>query len=329
MVTQRELLPLSEYDLFIVSYSGGKDSQACLLHLLDLGIPRERIRLWHQCVDGEPGVDARFMDWPVTEAYVRATGQAFGIRTQLLWKMGGFKGEMLRENARTRPSRFERTDGTIGEAGGKRGKEATRRLFPQVSADLSVRYCSPYLKIDVGAIALNNDPALRTGTFCFVTGERREESSDRSKYAEVEPHRCDNNRRRVDQWRAVIDWSEKQVWEAIERHRVRAHPSYFVGFGRTSCLPCIFGGSDQWASVRELAPNQFAEVAGYEAEFGKTIKKGLTVIQLADKGKSYEMSAEARAAALATEYPSERIFVPEGEAWVLPPGAYKRCGGPT
>jgi len=52
-----ELLPFNQYDLFLVSFSGGKDSVACYLHLLELGIPPEKIQLWHQLVDGhlEPG----------------------------------------------------------------------------------------------------------------------------------------------------------------------------------------------------------------------------------------------------------------------------------
>ena len=52
------------YDHVIVAFSGGKDSVACLLHLLDLGVPREKIELWHHDVDGREGSD--LMDWPVT-----------------------------------------------------------------------------------------------------------------------------------------------------------------------------------------------------------------------------------------------------------------------
>lgn len=39
----------------IVACSGGKDSLASLLHLLDIGIPKERIELWHHDVDGREG----------------------------------------------------------------------------------------------------------------------------------------------------------------------------------------------------------------------------------------------------------------------------------
>jgi tRNA(Ile)-lysidine synthase TilS/MesJ len=43
---------LNSYDVIVVAFSGGKDSIACVLHLLELGGPRERIELWHHDVDG-------------------------------------------------------------------------------------------------------------------------------------------------------------------------------------------------------------------------------------------------------------------------------------
>lgn len=324
----RELLPLDQYDLFIVSYSGGKDSLACLLHLLECGVPPERIELWHQHVDGEPG-GAGLMDWPCTEGYVRATGEAFGLRVRFQWKVGGFEGEMLREEALTRPTRFELRDGSVGQAGGRRGKLSTRRLFPQTSADLSVRWCSSYLKIDVASVALNNDPDLQTGTICFVTGERRQESAARARYAEVEPHRCDRATRRVDQWRPVIDWDEDAVWAIIRRHGVVPHPAYYLGWGRVSCLACIFGDADQWASVRALAPARFDAIASYEMEFGKTIKRSLTVLDQADRGTPFEMDPETARLAMSREYPVSRLLVEEGKEWRMPAGAFRRCDGPT
>lgn len=52
----------SSYDVVIVAFSGGKDSLACLLHLLELGVPRSKIELWHHDVDGREG--STLMDWP-------------------------------------------------------------------------------------------------------------------------------------------------------------------------------------------------------------------------------------------------------------------------
>ena len=41
---------LYSYDKYIISFSGGKDSTALLLFLLDNGVPKERIELWLRCI---------------------------------------------------------------------------------------------------------------------------------------------------------------------------------------------------------------------------------------------------------------------------------------
>lgn len=56
-----ELLPLEEYDLIVVLISGGKDSVACYLKLLELGVPKERIEFWHHDIDG--GHPSRRIGW--------------------------------------------------------------------------------------------------------------------------------------------------------------------------------------------------------------------------------------------------------------------------
>lgn len=318
------LLPLERYDLFIGSCSGGKDSLAGVLRLLKMGVPKEKIELWHQDIDGH---GPAFMDWPITPAYCRAVAAALGIRIRFQWKEGGFKGEMLRENSLTKPIRFELRSGKIGQAGGVRGKKTTRRKFPQVSPDLSVRWCSAYLKIDVASVALNNDPELKSAKICYITGERRQESANRARYPEIEKHRCTNKKRRVDQWRNVIDWSEEQIWDIIRESRIVPHPAYYLGWGRVSCLSCIFGGPDQWASVREIAPDLFSQVADYEKEFGSTIKHGSSVVQMADKGTAYPQLSNRDLVKLAMSTTYDRPVITDD--WQMPAGAFSQCAGPT
>lgn len=323
-----ELLPFAEYDYVIVSYSGGKDSLACLLHLLDSGVPRSKMELWHQHIDGEPGTEG-LMDWPVTEAYVKATGRDLGVPVKFQWKDGGFEREMLREDALTAPVSFEDASGRVVTVQpSSRAKPNTRRKFPQTSGDLSVRWCSAYLKIDVAARAINNDPRFLGKKTLLVTGERREESSNRAKYAEIEKHKCSNGRRRVDQWRAIIDWDEGKVWDAIRRHGVVPHPAYYLGWGRVSCLACIFADRNQWASIREIDPARFGKIASYEQEFGCTIQRKKSVREQADAGEVFpEVLTQlmARSRAMGYEYP-ESIFTDD---WKMPAGAFKKCGGPS
>lgn len=154
----------------------------------------------------------------------------------------------------------------------------------------------------------------------------------RARYDVLEPHRSDlrdgKTQRHVDHWRSVHGWLERDVWAALERHRINPHPCYRLGWGRCSCASCIFGNADQWASLRVVNPRQFRRIAEYERQFGKTINRsGKTVTELADAGTPYPMSDADISAALSTTF-AEPIIMPRG-TWRLPRGAYGDSNGPT
>lgn len=317
---------LLSYDVYAVMMSGGKDSMACLLDLLDAGVPKERMELWHHDVDGREGSD--LMDWPVTRDYCRKLAEAFNIPLYFSWLEGGFEREMLRDNTRKAPTLFETPDG-LSSAGGVRGKLNTRLKFPQVSADLSVRYCSSYLKIDVASAALRNQTRFNGKRVLVVTGERAQESTARSKYATFEPHKADNRTgktgRHIDHYRPVHGWEEEKVWEIMKRHKVAPHPAYLLGFGRTSCMACIFGSANQWATVKALDSGRFERIANYEEQFGVTIQRKHSVRELAAAGTPYPgMKAEDIATAMSDTYDRD-IFI---DNWELPAGAFGESTGP-
>jgi len=318
---------LASYDHFIVAFSGGKDSLACVLHLLDLGVPRDRIELWHHDVDGQEG--SRLMDWPVTRDYCRAVAEALEIPLYFSWKVGGFEREMRRDGTATAPTRYEAPlpGGRTGlfEAGGN-GPPGTRLKFPQVAADLKVRWCSAYLKIDVGSTALRNQKRFVGARTLFVTGERAEESSARAKYKTFEPHRSDSAKRHVDQWRPIHQWPEQAVWDIIKAHHINPHPAYHLGFGRVSCAACIFGNADQFATLREVNPEQFERVAAYEDAFGVTIKRKGSLRVLVENGRPYPAAAREMAALACSEKYTAPVIVSH---WALPAGAFGDSCGPT
>lgn len=273
------------------------------------------------------------MDWPVTRDYCRAFAAAFDLRLFFSWKVGGFEREMSRHESRTAPIAFETPNDGLQTVGGTGGKLGTREVFPQVSPDLRVRWCSPYLKIDVGAAALRNQPRFNGKRTLFVTGERAAESSARAKYQTFEPDRADGRdgrkARYVDHWRPVHAWSEREVWAALERHAVNPHPAYRLGWGRVSCAACIFGNPAQWASLRAVAPAQFAAVAALEARWGKTIARKGSVIERADKGRAYAAAVAGPLADLAAgDFFTEPIRLAPGE-WKLPAGAFGDGCGPS
>lgn len=319
---------IHDYDRYIVSFSGGKDSTATFLYLLDQGIPRDRVELWHQDIDGR---ERTFFDWEITPDYCRRFAEAFGVKIYFQWKEGGFYREMMRENALTAPNCYELPDGTLGRSGGTRGKPGTRLRFPQAAADLRTRWCSSYLKIDVCSAAIVHQPRFHGIRTLVLSGERGEESPQRAKYAIWEPDRADlrNGRipRHVDRHRPIRDWKESEVWAIIERYRVRAHPCYYMGWGRCSCKFCIFGNRNQFASAAHISPELTWEIIGLEGQFASTIKRNCGLDALIASGTPYpHITDELKA--LATNYDYDRpIILPEDEPWLLPAGAYgENCG---
>lgn len=322
---------LDSYQRVVIFFSGGKDGLACLLDLLDRGVPREKIELHHHNVDGEalPGEEG-LMDWPVTLAYCEALAKAFGVQFTTSYREGGIEREMLRENTRTAPVVFYKK-GVRVQTGGTNGPLGTRRMFPQQSASLSTRWCSAAAKVDVGVAYLRNDEKFRNCRTLVITGERAEKSTARAKYASFEVDRADLRHgavaRHIDHWRSVKSWTEKQVWAIIERYRVAPHPCYPLGWGRASCLFCIFGNKNQWASARVVSPHGFAKIDGYERDFGVTINRQMSVTALADKGTPYPETANADLVRIAMSRTYDLpIFV---DNWTLPAGAYGECSGPT
>lgn len=315
---------LDSYTRFIVAFSGGKDSVACLLHLLECGVDPTLIELHHHLVDGR---ESTLMDWPCTEAYCEAFARAFGIKFSLSWKVGGIEREALRDNQPTAPVAIPDADGY--RLIGGNGPVGTRKKFPQVCASLMQRWCSSYAKIGVFDAWVKNDPMFRTGKTLVLTGERAQESKSRANYRRFEPHRADNRNgrkpRHVDHWRPVHAWPEERVWAIMERWKVQPHPAYENHFGRTSCRTCIFGSKDQWATIRVMAPKQFASIKTLEESFGVTIHRTECVTKRADSGTPYPVDPFWVEVGNKTTFDLP-IFV---EEWKLPPGAYGESCGPT
>lgn len=324
-VSSAETFDPSTYDRYIVFFSGGKDSIACLLTLLELGISKDKIELHHHIVDGCEG--SSLMDWPVTNDYCRSFARAFNLPIYFSWREGGFEREMLRDKSRTSPICFETPDGIV-KVGGVRGSLGTRLKFPQVTADLSRRWCSAYLKIDVGAAVLVNQDRFRTGRTLVLTGERAQESSARARYLEHEPHRTDRRngtrvRRHIHHWRPIHKLSETEVWALLEKYRVCPHPAYYCGFARASCLSCIFGSKNQWATLAEFMPDHFGRIVSYERDFGFTIHRTLSVEDQARSGTPYAIPTHALQLAMSDQYDGP-IFTDD---WRLPDGAFgENCG---
>ena len=353
-----ELLPLEMYDLVIVLISGGKDSIACYYKLLELGVPKSKIEFWHHDVDG--GHPSRTMDWRCTANYIRSFAEAEQIPLRVSWRKNGFFGELYRIGASELIEWVDPETGeiyqcppskkymecqklkvaAISEMENKLAEFGYRMKFPMKSGDLSRRWCSAYLKImvadtvlrNMNSVAANLTKTRKNIKLLIVSGERRGESVGRSKYNEIEIHRTNavsKHHRTVHQWRPVIDYSERDIWEVRKRHKVNPHPCYRAGWNRCSCAMCIFSTPRLFAGIRELYPKEYALLCQDEKVLGFTLGNHCdleTYIGSADSGV-YHGDTEAIQSLLTGEFPVESVYV--NGKWKYPAGAFHgAAGGP-
>lgn len=388
------LLPLEEYDLIVVLLSGGKDSVACLLKLLELGVPKEKIEAWHHDIDGNHPL--RRMDWRCTQNYVRSFCEAVGVNLRVSYRQNGFFGELYRVGASEPVYWIEPDTGEVMQcrlsqkylacekikkekgADCEEAKEFGYRMkFPAKSGDLSKRWCSAYLKIMVADTVMTNLDLLEElekaggkrlkfpakgsthqGRWCsgnlkaavqdsvtsnldktrenvkilVVSGERRGESTGRSKYNEMEIHRTNAEKkahRIVHQWRPVIDYSEKDVWEVLKRWHINPHPCYRAGWNRCSCSACIFSTPPLFAGYRELYPEEFELLKQDEELLGFTLDNSRTLEEFVGDAKSCVChdDPEAIRSLVTGEFAVDDVFVKD--SWNYPAGAFHGAeGGP-
>lgn len=389
-----KLLPLEEYDLIVVLFSGGKDSMACYYKLLELGVPKEKVELWHHDIDG--GHPTRRMDWKCTQNYVKSFAEAENVPLRVSYRVNGFFGELYRIGAsepvewidpdsgnvhRCRPSAKYKKCQEIKESAAedleqKLKEYGYRMKFPAKSGDLSRRWCSAYLKIMVAdsiisnlsqldeleklggkrhkfpakgsthqgrwcsgnlkaavqdSVTSNLDKTSKNTKILIVSGERRGESKGRSKYNEMEIHRTNaeaRSHRTVHQWRPVIDYSEKDVWEVLKRHKANPHPCYRAGWNRCSCAQCIFSTPKLFAGIKELYPEEYEQLKQDEIILGFTLDNKCDLDTFVGDAKScvYHEDKQAIHSLITGEFSVNDVYIDD---WKYPAGAFHGAeGGP-
>lgn len=210
------------WDTVVISVSGGKDSSALMAWAVE-NFPKSKLVAVHAVID---------IDWKSTLPIVREQCKQFDIplvEVQAVRKDGSKNGFLTMLTS----VRKNRKTGELGEYS-----------FPSQGN----RWCTSVLKI--GPI----DKYLRSikgNTLCLI-GERREESSQRSKLEAYRPdHKNSKNGRRIVKFSPILDLSEKEVWDIIDHYQIAKHPCYSWGVSRASCAICIFSSKKEIAIAYE------------------------------------------------------------------------------
>lgn len=206
-------------------------------------------------------------------------------------------------------------------------------MFPAKGGTHQGRWCSGNLKAAVQDSVTSNLEKTRANVkVLVVSGERRGESSGRAKYNEMEIHRTNAEakaHRLVHQWRPVIDYSEKDVWEVLKRHNVNPHPCYRAGWNRCSCAMCIFSTPKLFAGIRELYPEDYALLKKDEEILGFTLDNKCDLDTFVGDAEScvYHGDLAAIHSLVTGEFTADDVYVKEN--WMYPAGAFHGAeGGP-
>jgi 3'-phosphoadenosine 5'-phosphosulfate sulfotransferase (PAPS reductase)/FAD synthetase len=224
--------------LVVVNHSGGKDSQALLIKMLEL-VPRAQLLVVHASL-GE-------FEWHGALELAQAQAADAGVPF------------VVARSHKTFLDMVER-------------RFATRPDVPSFPSS-STRQCTSDLKRDpIDREVRRYAAAHGHSVILSATGIRAQESAARAK---VETFKL--NKRNSVAGRSWFDWapihalSTTEVFATIAEAGQTPHPAYAAGNERLSCVFCIMGSRNDILNGAQARPELFARIAEVEARTGYTM----------------------------------------------------------
>ncbi len=122
------------------------------------------------------------------------------------------------------------------------------------------RWCCPTVKYQQ-----MNEYARRNGIQIFLTGLRREESSRRRQYKEIDrnpmlPYLVEAN--------PILDWTEQDVWDYIKDNALPLPPGY-AEHPRNGCVLCPYKSETELEALQKEEPSIWEPFMAYLKEFAR------------------------------------------------------------
>lgn len=224
--------------LFAVNHSGGKDSQAMLIKLLEI-IPRDQLVVVHASLGS--------VEWPGALEHARDQAEAAGLPFIVATAVKTFLG-MVEHRYKVRP------DAPCWPSA------ANRQCTSDLKRGPIERELRRYAKAN-GITKIVN-----------CVGIRAAESYSRAK---ADPFKK-NERNSVAgrewyDWLPIFELSTAKVFEIIECAGQRPHPAYAAGNKRLSCMFCIMGSPGDIRNGAKANPALAAEYIEIEKRTGYTM----------------------------------------------------------
>lgn len=231
-----------------IGISGGKDSQACALRLMqylnEVGHTGPRVLVY---------ADLGSVEWEDSLPACERLADHLNLELMIVRRKAG--GMMTRWCQRWKNNvlRYQELS-------------CVRLIVPWSTP--SMRYCTSELKLAPIASALKK--RFRACPILNVSGIRRQESARRSRMpiSQIEPRLS-----RVDYpgftWNPILDWSLAEVLSEIQRSGMRLHEAYQVyQSSRVSCAFCIMSSAHDLSAAASCAHNHnvYREMVELEAE---------------------------------------------------------------
>jgi 3'-phosphoadenosine 5'-phosphosulfate sulfotransferase (PAPS reductase)/FAD synthetase len=244
--------------LFVVNHSGGKDSQAMMIKLLEQGIPAAQMLVVHASLGR--------VEWhgalELAEQQARDAGAPFVV-ARAIW-----------------------ADGSSKDFLGMAAKRFADRPEVPSFASSAQRQCTSDLKR--GPITKQTLAYAKAHGFKLIVnceGIRGAESPKRSKLVAFEQlpktHALAKAGRTAFSWLPIFDLTTAEVFATIADAGQEPHYAYAQGNERLSCVFCIMGSAGDIVRGALARPELFAEYVAMEERTGYTMhmnRKSLTQI---------------------------------------------------
>lgn len=268
----------------LVAYSGGKDSQACLL--------------WAAKKYGPSNIEAVFCDtkWenPITYQHIVDTTNVLGVKVVNLYSRK-YDGMIdLAEKKKRFPSTKARfctselksipfIDYVLKQKEhvlviqGIRAQESHDRNLMQSQCRYFKYYFEPYRtnSMTVKYLSSLKHLSLAQKKQLSKARSRLEKGKDDPKYHTY-------RKKDVFKWcekyvddilRPVFDWSAQQVIDYIIENGQQPNHLYKEGFKRVGCFPCIMSGHREVYEILKRYPEKFDEIIDHEKRIGSSFFK--------------------------------------------------------